>query len=161
MEPDFLDVLPVDLRSFCADVVDACTVLADRAWRLGDVPDAVVAVDEAKLRGALLNLVDNAVRATRPGDVIAVSAATTDDGGVTLFVDDSGPGIAAADRSEVLRRFARPGAADSDGSGLGLAIVSAVADAHGGRVQLLDSPYGGLRVAIVLPPRIRMATAAP
>jgi signal transduction histidine kinase len=71
---------------------------------------------------------------------------------VTIAVDDSGPGIPEHLRSSSLSRFGRPGAADTDGTGLGLAIVRAVADAHGGRVELGRSARGGCRAAIVLPP---------
>ena len=155
LEPDFLQPVPVDLRSFCADLVETCRVLADRDWSLAPVPDLVVAVDVDKVRGALLNLVDNAVRATADGDRIALSVAESADGSVLLSVDDSGPGIPASARQEVLQRFARPGAADSHGSGLGLAIVNAVAQAHGGALTLDDSGYGGLRATLRLPPDVR------
>jgi signal transduction histidine kinase len=151
MEPDFLQLEPVDLRSFCADLIDSARVLADRRWLLPDVPDVVVDVDAAKLRGALLNLLDNAVRVTNPGDVIALVARTGAGSDVTLAVEDSGPGIPPERRAAALERFARPGAADSEGSGLGLAIVRAVAEAHGGAVAIEDSAYGGCRVALRLP----------
>jgi signal transduction histidine kinase len=151
LEPDFLQPVPVDLRSFCADLVETCRVLADREWNLSPVPDLVVAADVDKLRGALLNLVDNAVRATHDGDRIVLSVTEGADASVLLSVEDSGPGIRRAARQEVLQRFARPGAADSHGSGLGLAIVNAVAQAHGGELTLDDSAYGGLRATIRLP----------
>jgi signal transduction histidine kinase len=155
LEPDFLEPVPVDLHSFCADLVETCRVLADRDWGLSPVPDLVIDVDEAKLRGALLNLVDNAVRATGEGDLVALSVDEGPDGSVLLSVDDSGPGIPASTRPEVLQRFARGGAADSHGSGLGLAIVNAVAQAHGGVLTLDDSAYGGLRATLVLPRSVR------
>jgi signal transduction histidine kinase len=150
--------VPVDLRTFCADVVDAACVLAPREWKLSPVPDVVARFDEAKVRGALLNLVDNAVRATKDGDVVAVAADRRWDGGIVLSVDDSGPGIPEERRAEVLRRFARPGAADSEGSGLGLAIAATVAAAHGGSLELADSPYGGLRASLSLPATVVAAT---
>jgi signal transduction histidine kinase len=150
LEPDFLEPVPVDLRSFCADLLEAARVLAPREWALSTVPDVVVEVDEAKLRGALLNLVDNAVHATADGDTIALLADLTDEG-VMLAVEDSGPGIPPEQREAVLQRFARPGAADSHGSGLGLAIANAVAAAHGGTLSLSASPLGGLRAAMTLP----------
>ena len=150
MEPDFLELEPVDLRTFCLDLVDTAQVLASRRWIMPAVPDVVVVVDSAKLRGAVLNLIDNAVHATRDGDVIAVDVAV-DGGDVVLAVEDSGPGIPPERRVAVLERFARPGAADSQGSGLGLAIVRAVAEAHGGSVTVGDSKYGGCRVALRLP----------
>jgi signal transduction histidine kinase len=151
MEPDFLQLEPVDLRSFCVDLVDSAKVLADRRWMLPEVPDVVVDVDAAKLRGALLNLLDNAVRVTAPGDVIALVVTTGPGADVTLAVEDSGPGIPPERRAAALERFARPGAADSEGSGLGLAIVRAVAEAHGGAVAIGDSVYGGCRVTLRLP----------
>jgi two-component system OmpR family sensor kinase len=151
MEPDFLSTEPVDLRSFCADLFDTAQVLANRRWMLPAVPDVVVDVDAAKLRGALLNLIDNAVRATRDGDVIALVVATAPPRDVEIAIEDSGPGIPPERRELVLQRFARPGAADTQGSGLGLAIVRAVAEAHGGSVVVGDSRFGGCRISLRLP----------
>ncbi|MDQ1486511.1 MAG: hypothetical protein QOJ62_2204 [Actinomycetota bacterium] len=152
MEPDFLSPDLIDARSFFADLHAACQVLAVRSWKITAIPDAVLCADAAKLRGALLNLIDNAVRVTGPTDTIEISCvldlrAHT----FVLAVEDSGPGIPAAQREAVLARFARPGARDQDGSGLGLAIVRAVAEAHGGRVTVEESRLGGARIAMVLP----------
>jgi two-component system, OmpR family, sensor kinase len=152
LEPDFLTVEPVDLRSFCQDLMETTRVIASRRWELSDIPDVVLAVDAPKLRGALLNLIDNAVHATADGDVVGLSVSREVTGSTVLSVDDSGPGIPPQRRRLVLERFARPGAADSGGSGLGLAIAQAVARAHGGQLVVGDSPQGGCRVSIVLPP---------
>ena len=151
LEPDFLDVRPVDLRTFVADLGEAARVLAPRTWALPPAPDVVIKVDEAKLRGALLNLIDNAVRATRAGDDIEICAERRPDGAVSLNVSDSGPGIPPEQRAGALARFGRPAAADTEGSGLGLAIVKAVAEAHGGSFLLDASPLGGCRATLVVP----------
>ena len=152
LEPDFLQVERLDLRTFLSDLFDSARVIADRRWVLSDVPDLVLEVDVAKLRGALLNLIDNAIRATATTDKIAISAVRDEDGGsLTLAVDDSGPGIPLEQRSRVMERFGRLGSADREGSGLGLAIVTAVAEAHGGAFSLEESELGGCRAAINLP----------
>ena len=155
LEPDFAVLEPVDLRALLGDVHHAASVLAPRAWSLGPVPDVVVRADGPKLRGALLNLVDNAVKATGAGDPIAfVTSVDPVTGELSLAVEDAGPGIAPAERDAVLGRFARTGSWGDDGTGLGLAIANAVADAHGGRVEVGASRLGGARVAIVLPGRL-------
>ena len=148
-EPVRPDLHDVDLRSFLADFEASWRVLADRNWVLGPVPDAVVRFDETEVRGALLNLVDNAVKVTSPGDVIAVRA-QVDEATVMITVEDAGPGIAEADRRSVLNRFWRPGHDRTAGTGLGLAIVSAVCQAHGGRVEICDSDLGGASITMVL-----------
>ena len=154
MEPDFLDTHPTELRVLLREVHGAVEVLAERHFLEPQAPDLVMEVDVEKVRGALMNLVDNAIRATHDGDTIALVAemAEGDDGEhvVRISVDDSGPGIDPSARAAVVERFARPGARDRDGSGLGLAIVKAVAEAHGGWIDITTSPYGGARVTMVL-----------
>ena len=152
LEPGFLELVPIDLRLFLADVVSATSVLAARQVSLGAVPDVVIEIDETKMRGALLNLVDTAVKATVDGDRIEVSASLRHPGGeLVLTVGDSGPGVPANGRARVLERFGRPRSEIREGSGLGLAIVGTVAESHGGHVELGDAPLGGLAASIVLP----------
>jgi two-component system, OmpR family, sensor kinase len=151
MDPEFLDLQPVDLRALLGDCLAASRVLADRRFTLGPVPDVVVVIDEAKVRGALMNLVSNAVNASAEGDPIHLGASRGEDGSLALFVDDAGPGIAPDARALAFGRFARLGSTHS-GTGLGLAIVKAVSEAHGGGVTIEDSPLGGARVIMVLPP---------
>ncbi|HVA52181.1 MAG TPA: HAMP domain-containing sensor histidine kinase [Acidimicrobiales bacterium] len=153
MEPDFLDIRPVEVHVLLDEVYEAVRVLADRQFLLPQAPqDLVAVVDAEKIRGALMNLIDNAVHATVPGDAIALVAEVDYlDDVIRLSVDDSGPGIPEDQRAAVLQRFSRPGARDRDGSGLGLAIVKAVAEGHGGRITIATSDLEGARVTIVLP----------
>jgi len=152
LEPDFLQIERLDLRTFLSDLSETSQVLAPRHWVLAPVPDVVLEVDVAKLRGALLNLVDNAVGATGPDDTVELRAQRlSGDGSLVLSVEDSGPGIPDDQLPAVLARFGRLGSADREGSGLGLAIVTAVAEAHGGTFALGRSELGGCRAAITLP----------
>ncbi len=148
--PDFVETETAALRAFMGEVFAAARVLAERRWTLCEVPDVVVVIDSAKLRGALLNLVDNAVKATGPGDAIELGARL--DPELVLWVADSGSGIAAKAQAEVFDRFRRAGQSGQKGAGLGLAIVKAVTEAHGGRVRLQSTEGEGTTVEVVLPP---------
>lgn len=151
LEPDFLEIGRVDLRAFLGDLFESSRVLADRHWMLAEIPDAVVLVDEEKLRGALLNLIDNAVKATQPGDLISLKAVC--DAGLTFIVADAGRGIPFADQAAVFDRFRRADPGDTRGTGLGLAIVKAVAEAHGGSVEVSSVPGTGTEMSVTLPTR--------
>ena len=122
--------------------------------------DLRVAGDADALRTLLDNLIANAVRYTPAGGRVDVATYRLD-GQPTLEVADNGPGIPVAERQRVFDRFYRRADADASGSGLGLAIVRAIADRHGARVSLDDSPTGGLlaRVIFALPPDRRSPAA--
>ncbi|MFN5083594.1 MAG: sensor histidine kinase [Brevundimonas sp.] len=111
------------------------------------------------LAQALANLIDNAIKYTPPGGAVMLRARHRSSGEVEFSVTDTGPGVPDEDRARVLERFVRLDNSRSEaGAGLGLSLVTAVAAAHGGRVQLDEGPGScdgsgpGLRVALVLPP---------
>jgi two-component system sensor histidine kinase TctE len=87
------------------------------------------------LRELLGNLIDNALRYTPQGGRITVRLRRDAEHAV-VEVEDSGPGIAAADRALVFERFFRVMGAPGDGSGLGLAIVKEIAEQHGATVAV-------------------------
>lgn len=99
------------------------------------------------LRALVRNLVDNALRHAPTAGRIDLRVRRDGDRAV-LEVDDSGPGIPAAERTRVFDRFYRGEDASPGGSGLGLSIVASVAERSGATVELLDSPLGGLRVRV-------------
>ena len=104
------------------------------------------------LRRALENLVSNAVRY---GGAARVSAEVLP-GGISLIVEDSGPGIPINQRENVLKPFVRLDVARNQdkglGVGLGLAIAADVARQHGGTLELGESrDLGGLRAEISIP----------
>jgi signal transduction histidine kinase len=95
-----------------------------------------------------MNLAENATRHTNVGDRISLGTTLSDDV-ARLWVSDSGPGIPPEQRERIFERFAA--GADGGVAGLGLAIVRAIAEAHGGWVEL-DSTVGeGSTFTIVIP----------
>jgi len=101
------------------------------------------------VRRAIANLVDNALRyAGEPIEIESLKAP----GGVTVEVRDRGPGIPATEVERMKRPFTRLDDArtGAGGSGLGLAIVERVARAHGGTLELLPRPGGGLLARLTL-----------
>jgi two-component system phosphate regulon sensor histidine kinase PhoR len=103
------------------------------------------------VRGALLNLLDNAVTHGREAGRVEASAAS-DGEDVRLSIADDGPGIGRADRRRVFGRFER-GRTEAPGTGLGLYLVEEVARAHGGRVDLVTVEGRGSTFSLVLPSR--------
>lgn len=106
---------------------------------------------------ALANLIDNALRYGADGGSIDIGANECPDG-VTISVADRGPGIAAGNHREAMRRFGRIDAArGAGGVGLGLPLAAAIARLHGGALALTDN-RPGLCVTITLP---RVAASVP
>jgi len=108
--------------------------------------------DRELLTQAVVNLVHNSVRHC-PAPVHIVLGLKSGVSGVVVSVTDDGPGIPVPDRERVLNRFVRLDSSRSTpGTGLGLSLVAAIAELHGGRVELIDN-HPGLRVEIMLPTR--------
>ena len=148
---DFLRPETVDLDLFTEEVVAKARALGDREWTLDGVGAVAFSADRQRLTQAVVNLANNAVAHTDPGGSIAIGSAA-DDGEVRLWVQDDGVGIDPADHARVFERFARVGVRRrAGGAGLGLAIVTAIAEAHGGRVELDSALGAGARFTLVLP----------
>ncbi len=143
--------VPTDLGRMIEDLVEVYGPLAEeRGFTLSSQGEAQATVHRELVGQALANLVDNAMKYGRSGGVIRLSARSTPEG-VTLAVDDDGPGIPDAQRSAALRRFGRlDPARQPGGAGLGLALAAAVARLHGGRI-VLDDNTPGLSVRLSLP----------
>jgi signal transduction histidine kinase len=140
---------------------DLAQIVVEAAAELGPVSgaheivlDAQPAAVEAsgdELHRLVINLLENALRHTPPGTEIRVSTATRPDGMAELIVTDDGPGVPPELAPTLFERFVR-GAGDRGGSfGLGLAIVRAVAESHGGSVELHAVDPHGARFVVRLP----------
>jgi signal transduction histidine kinase len=102
----------------------------------------------------LLNLVGNAIKFTDTG-FVEVSAKAMDDHFV-IAVQDTGPGIPAADRARIFEDFQQVDNSitrQKGGTGLGLAIARRLVDVHGGRIDLQSTPGAGSTFTIYLPVR--------
>jgi signal transduction histidine kinase len=112
----------------------------------------MLVADRERLTEAMMNLAHNAVQYTNEDDTIAIGTSLTTDE-LYLWVRDTGAGIALSDQPRIFDRFTRGRDARQRyrGGGLGLAIVRAIAEAHGGRIEL-DSQLGeGSTFTIVIP----------
>ncbi|HET6390812.1 HAMP domain-containing sensor histidine kinase [Hyphomicrobium sp.] len=144
-----------DLGRFAADVSELYAPAAEEAgFALAiETEQGVFVSGNRQLIGqAIANLIDNAIKYSRggePGSAITVRAGLID-GRPAISVGDHGPGIDAADREKVLKRFVRLEASRTKpGTGLGLSLVAAVARLHHGEVRLEDN-QPGLRVVLLL-----------
>jgi signal transduction histidine kinase len=123
-EDEPLLLTTVDLEPFTRQVFTKVRVLADRRWTLDQAGDGIVLADPDRITEAVLNLAENAVAHTVPGDVIGIGSRVAN-GWVELWVRDDGEGIDPADQQRIFEPFVRGRAAQSRyrGAGLGLALT--------------------------------------
>ncbi|WP_350402969.1 HAMP domain-containing sensor histidine kinase [Pseudomonas sp. W17] len=115
-----------------------------------DVPASLPSLtgDRALLFEALANLLSNSIKFTPPGGEVILRG-IDDDGSPRLEVLDSGPGIPAAERTAVFRRFYRVDENNAQGGfGLGLSIVAAIVSLHGFKLEVGSSERGGARLSL-------------
>ncbi|WP_189321198.1 sensor histidine kinase [Streptomyces flaveus] len=150
--PDFVTPEPVQLAELTADVFVKARTLGERRWELAEVADGEVRLDPQRITQAMVQLAQNAVQHTTPGQSIRIGSRLTGSR-IELYVADSGPGVQPQDAELVFERFrrgtARRGARGS-GAGLGLSIVRAIAEGHRGQVELRDTEGGGATFVLVL-----------
>lgn len=144
-QPDFVRQTSSDIESLTLDIEAKAQALGDRNWQLMEVAEGRAELDAQRITQAMLQLSANAVQVTQSGDRIRIGSRFEGQGAdrhLRLWVQDTGPGVAAADVERIFERFARGDTAGvSRGSGLGLAIVRAITDAHGGSAWV-DSVLG-------------------
>lgn len=153
-----LDRRETDLRKVIRDAIGMFPGEVDV-----ESPDTAVPapVDEVRLRQAVLALLQNSRRYGGP----KITAALEDNPGeILISVEDNGPGLSAAEKSQAFERFFRGSNASGqgvEGNGLGLPVVKSIVEAHGGTVELEDAEPNGLRIVICLPkePRIKVVTS--
>jgi signal transduction histidine kinase len=119
--------------------------------------------DERKLKQILMNLLSNAVKFTPAGGRVTVSASLDDAGNLRLVVTDTGIGMAPEEIPRALAAFVQIDSSLSrrhEGTGLGLPLAKALAELHGGQLDLISTPGRGTSVIVTLPrSRLRLAAA--
>jgi two-component system, OmpR family, phosphate regulon sensor histidine kinase PhoR len=150
------NVVPVDVAGVVSDVYTAVqpAAAAKHLSLAAEIaPDATrVRADPTAFRQIVSNLVENAVRYTREGDVTLRTRAAP--AGVWVEVSDTGIGIAPEHLPRIFERFYRVDAGRSrneGGTGLGLAIVRHLVDAHGGRVEASSAVGRGTTISVLIP----------
>ena len=115
-------------------------------------PDLVISAEADEIRRIAINLLDNAVRYGGPSQGLRVATYGSDREAV-LEVQDSGPGIAAADLGQIFEPFyrVRADAGSPEGSGLGLAIARSLAERNGGRLTVTSLAGSGSTFRLALP----------
>jgi two-component system OmpR family sensor kinase len=150
--PDFLQLEELDLDVLTRELFTKASALAARDWQLEQAGHGRLRGDRQRLTQAVMNLAQNAVQHTKDRDPIAIGA-THEGARARLWVRDKGPGLAETDRERIFERFDRgtDSAAPTDGAGLGLAIVRAIAESHGGRVEVHSHVGAGATFSLVIP----------
>ncbi len=146
----------VDLGEVVSEAAAEATPVAVGHDLTLDLPDAngggpMVHGVPDDLHRLALNLIENALAHTPPGTAVAVRVAR-ESGQAVLTVSDAGRGIPPEIRERIFDRFVRGDSnSPGGGSGLGLAIVRAVAERHGGTVEVGQSDTGGARFTVRIP----------
>jgi len=138
--------VPLDLETLAREVMrDWVPVALEKGIDLGFEgcgEPILIEGDSMLLQELLKNLIDNAIHYTPEGGTVTVRVGHNHDTSqASLEVEDTGPGIAPAERQLVFERFYRVLGHASDGSGLGLAIVREIAQQHGADVIVTDNPH--------------------
>jgi signal transduction histidine kinase len=143
-----------DLVALLRSVIDLYADLAEekrielRLDASGPIP---ATVDPVRMRQAVANLVDNALKYTPAGGQVLISAPPGADG-QTIRVADTGIGISPTDLPHIWDRLYRGDRSRSErGLGLGLTLVKSIVEAHGGQVEVESAPHQGSRFTIRIP----------
>ena len=151
-----IETLPVRLDALVEDIQRQAAVLGqeqDIQVTVGFVEPVQVQGDELRLRELLLNLVDNAVKYSRPGGKVEIALAR-DGGTARLSVTDQGLGIPTDAQARIFDRFYRTDKARAHvtkGTGLGLSICKWIVEAHHGRIEVQSKVGEGSRFTVILP----------
>jgi signal transduction histidine kinase len=136
--PGFLSPAAVSIETLLEGLMRRWVPAADRDWQTQIEAHGTVRVDRQRLETALDGLLENAVNATSPGDMIRI-AGRADGAHLLIEIVDRGRGIRREDLPRIFERFSRVEAdrgRKNGGTGLGLSITKAIVEAHGGSIAV-------------------------
>ena len=150
-QPGFLELATVDIGALTDELASKAAALAPREWIVEDRGHGMVVADRQRLTEAMLQLAENAVKHGGEHGAIRLGSSVSPDA-ARLWVRDEGDGVPPEEQARIFDRFRRvENGSGSGGSGLGLPIVKAIAEAHGGHVELESAPGHGTTFTIVIP----------
>lgn len=148
--PQFIVRQDVDLASLTRDLNSKTKSLSKRKVFMGGAT-GTWSLDPQRISQAVLQLVENALKYSGEGSKIIVKFEVTDSW-LQISVEDAGPGIPIEIRERIFEPFVRGrGQQNVEGAGIGLSLVRAIAQAHGGRVDLRESELGGAKFVMDIP----------
>jgi DNA-binding response OmpR family regulator len=139
-QPGFLQPERIELQPFTEELAGQASALAPRRWKLDSTAGGTLVADRRRLVDAVMNLAHHAVQQTGQDEAVAIGTSLSESE-ARFWVRDSGSGLSEPEQARIF---------DNE-RGLGLAIVRAIAEAHGGRVELDSRPGKGSTYTIVLP----------
>jgi two-component system phosphate regulon sensor histidine kinase PhoR len=151
-----LDLIPVNLGQLIDSIlVDFQPLIERNQIKLNVITltkESIVQGDPQRLTQVVANLIGNAIKFTPPEGQITISSKI----GATfteLYIEDTGPGIAADEIENLFDRFTRTenSKAFTSGTGLGLMIVKEIIEAHGGTVGVVSKLGKGSKFWVKLP----------
>jgi signal transduction histidine kinase len=149
-----VELHPETLESIVLPAIDGMKTLVESKRQTIEccVPTNLseVAADARRIGQVLSNLLGNAVKFTREGGKIAVSAQQRGSG-IVVSISDEGPGIPSENLSKVFDRFWQAEETKRMGSGLGLSIAKGIVEAHGGRIWVESELGKGSKFSFTLP----------
>jgi signal transduction histidine kinase len=149
----------VNLSAIALDVAEAFQPAAsDEGRTLATAlnEELLMSGDQELLKQLVANLIDNAIRHTRAGSRIEISALRTAKSNLLIVADD-GPGVPRDHLQRIFERFYRVARArETPGDGLGLSLVAAIADLHGAQASAVDNEPG-LKIAVAFPTAVQSA----
>jgi signal transduction histidine kinase len=149
------DIHPIDISQLVHDVVGELRILAEeRSQVLSEQlqSDLEVPAEAQDIRGAVVNVLHNAIRYGQESGRIEIRTARAETGDAVIDIIDDGQGIPESERSRVFERFYRiQTPRTGGGAGLGLSIAQQAVEANGGSISFIDSAAGGTHCRIILP----------
>ncbi|MDJ0572479.1 MAG: ATP-binding protein [Pleurocapsa sp. MO_192.B19] len=150
-QPDFLHLQPVELKTLTEEIYAKAKAIADRHWQLEEIGTGIISTDPQRLVQAITNLAQNATKHTQQEDTIAIGSAI-DRQYVYLWVRDTGTGIPESEQKVIFERFQTgSNSYEAKSTGLGLSIITAIIQAHGGKIELSSRLNYGSKFTIILP----------
>lgn len=145
---------PVDLCQLAREIVELYQYVAEekKITVRSDLPNSpvLVSVDRTRMRQALANLLDNAIKYTPDGGQVTITVQAEGNQALIIF-KDTGIGIPAEEQDKIWSRLYRGDKSRSQrGLGLGLSLVKAIVEAHDGKVTVFSIPERGSEFTVRL-----------